>query len=168
MSYHRSGRRRPLLGTARRAAAVEVEAGIVDLESHVPREAVGDRPDVGLVDLLDAATTGARKVMVVLGQACDVGVHVAVLLQTSGDPRFDERLERAKDGCSSDPRLPSTEAPVQLDGRHLPARSCERVGHEDSLAGHPLTDGREPVARCKACSIHIATLAQPRLRIMWR
>ena len=127
------------LGAARRAAPVEVEPRVVDLEAQLRRQPLGDRRDVGLVDLLDAAAARARDVVVVSREAGDVGVDMAVQLQAPRHTGVDERLQRAEDGCPADPRLLPPKAPVELLGGQLPSRSGQRVGDQQSLARHPFT-----------------------------
>lgn len=119
-----------LLGSAGGAATVEIEARVVDLKAHVARQALGDRPDVGLVDLLDATAARAGEVVVVLRKTGHVGVHVSILLETPGDAGLDEGLQRAEDGRSSDARLLLPEAAVELVGAQLTPIGSEGVGHQ--------------------------------------
>lgn len=99
-------------------------------------------------------------------QACDVGVDVALELQAPGHAGVHERLERPKDGRSTDPGLPSAQAAIQLLGCQLAASGRERVGDQQPLASDPLPGGGEAIRRSQADSIHEQRLAQARLGIM--
>ena len=103
----RSTPRRP--GAAGRAATVEVEPRVVDLEP-ISRAAPGDGGDVGLVDLLDPAAARAGDVVVVRRQAGDVRVDVAIELEAACHAGIHQRLEGAEDGRATDPRLAPPQA----------------------------------------------------------
>ena len=99
-------------------------------------------------------------------QAGDVGVDVAVELQAPRHAGVHERLEGAKDGCSTDPGHPSPQAAIELLGRQLAAGRRQRVGDEEPLASDPLPGGTETIGGCQADAVHGQRLAQARLGIM--
>jgi hypothetical protein len=70
---------------------------VVDLEIMPIADAAEHRAEDRLVDVLDALTVGADEVMVMLGDARDVGGHVTRSLQSCRHPGFDLRLEGAVD-----------------------------------------------------------------------
>jgi hypothetical protein len=55
---------------------------------------------------------------------------------------------------------------VELIGGQLPAGGGKGISHQQPLTRHPLAGSRKSLSGCEGCSIHAATLAQPRLRIM--
>jgi len=102
----------------------------------------------------------------VLGEAGDVGVDVAIKLEPARDSCFYERFERAEDRCPPDAGLLRPEVLVQLLSTELSAGCGQGIGDEQSLARHALTGGGEALPCRQGRSIHATTLAQPRLRIM--
>jgi ABC-type Mn2+/Zn2+ transport system ATPase subunit len=99
-------------------------------------------------------------------QARNVRVDVTGELKAAGNAGVHERLERSKDGRSTDPPLPSPQVAIKLLGRQLAAGGRERVGDHHPLASDPLPGGGEPIRRGQADSIHEERLAQARLGIM--
>ncbi len=130
------------LGSAGRAATVEVEARVVDLKSHLAGESLGDRPNVGLVDLLDPTTARAGEVMVMLGKTGHVGIHMAIQLQPARDACVDQRLEGAEHGRPSDAWLLLAEPAIELVGGQLAPIRSQGIGHQQALARDPLSRSR--------------------------
>src|SRR6185436_2080941 len=106
-----AGRRQRRLASPRaaRAQAVEVDPRVVDPEPEVDRHLLGDGPNVGLVDLLDAPASVTREMVVMLGSAGHIAVDVPVELEAAGNAGRDERLQCPEDGGAPDARI----APVQ-------------------------------------------------------
>lgn len=96
---------RSLLPTAASAETVEVEPLVVDLEVVAIADAAEDRTKDRLVDILDALAAGAYQVMVVFGNARDVGGHMPRPLEPRRHARFDLRLERAVDCREAQTRM---------------------------------------------------------------
>ena len=130
---------------ARGAQAVEVEPCVVDREAQITGQPVGHRRHVLLADLLDAPAPIAGEVVVVLGPAGDIAVDMAVLLETAGHSRRDERLERAEHGRPTDARLAPSEPLVEVLGSDLAPVGRQGVRHEQALAGHALAGGSEAI-----------------------
>ena len=129
-------------GSAGRATTVEVESRIVDLKPHLAGETLRDRPDVGLVNLLDPTAMRAGEVMVMLGKARHVGIDVTIQLQAAGNSSFDKRLEGAKDRGPSDAWLPLAEPAIELVGGQLSPIGSQCVGHQQALACDTLSRRR--------------------------
>lgn len=125
-----------------------------DLEAAVGSQAVRDRPHVRLVDLLDTTAAGAGQMMVVFWLAGDVGVHVALELETSRDPGLDERLEGAEYRCATDRRFLPPQMPVQLIRGELAARTRKFLGDEQPLTGDALPRRGEPRSSGQCRVIH--------------
>ena len=142
-----AGRRHRRLAAPRAAGAqaVEVDPRVIDAESEVDRHPLGDRPDVGLVDLLDPAASVAGEMVVMLRPAGDIPVDVPIELEAPGDAGRDERLERPKDGGAPDARIASVQASVQVLRRDLAAERRQRVRDGQALTGDPLAGAAQPV-----------------------
>src|SRR6185436_6357573 len=101
-----AGRRQRRLASARaaRAQAVEVDPRVVDPEPEVDRHPLRDRPNVGLIDLLDAPASVTGEMVVMLGPTRHIAVDMPVELEAARDAGRDERLQRPEDGGAPDAR----------------------------------------------------------------
>ena len=131
--------------TAGGAQAVEVEARVVDLEAALGRQPLGHGRDVGLADLLHPTASVAGEVVMVLGPAGDVAVHVPVLLEAAGEAGRHQRLERAEDGGAPDARIRRrSRSPQLLRGDRRPTAST----HPRPAAAGGVT--RSPASRSRS------------------
>jgi hypothetical protein len=144
---------RNAVGSASATPAVEIEAGIVDLESTLVLQPPCHRRDIRLLDLLHAPATRAGQMVVMGGLAGDIGVHVAIALQSSCDPGVDEPLEGSEHGRPADRWLIGSQPPIQLLGSELAPCRREVVGDEDALSRDPLARGGEAAGGVQGCAI---------------
>ena len=86
-----------LFATAACAETVEIEPLVIHLEIVAIADAAEHRAEDGLVDVLDALAARADQVVVMLGDARDVGGYVTRSLEPRRHARFDLRLEGAVD-----------------------------------------------------------------------
>jgi ABC-type Mn2+/Zn2+ transport system ATPase subunit len=106
--------------------------------------------------------------VVVLGQAGNVRVHVALLLEAAYDARIHERLQRSKHRRPPDGRFIPTEPVVELGGGELPASRGKAFGDHDPLGRYAFAGGCKSRGGGEGGAVHAATLSQARLRIMHR
>ncbi len=96
------------------ADAVQVKGGVVDLKAMTAPHRADERRERQLTQILHPLAARADEVMMMLGNAGDIGGDVAGPLDTARGPLGHLRLERAVDRREADPATLCDEALVQL------------------------------------------------------
>jgi len=87
---------------------------VIHLEIVAFADAAKHRAEDGLVDVLDALAARAHQVVVMLGDAGDVGGHVTRSLETRRHTRLDLRLEGPIHGREAQAGIGTVEPQVEL------------------------------------------------------
>ena len=103
-----------MLATAARAETVEIEPCVIDLEVVAIADAAEHRPQDRFVDVLDPLTARAHQVVVMLGDARNVGGYVSRSLESRRHARLHLSFQGPVDRGEAKTWMAMVEALVEL------------------------------------------------------
>lgn len=140
-----------LIPGARLAPAVDIEGGVVYTEAVRLFHPGEERRHLRLRKILDGATVSAHQVVVVSGAfAQQVAGLVACERHVLDDPGPLERLERPKDGGSTDATICLTDGVAEFLGGERSPCALKHAGDEIALGRDALARCEDPVSECIA------------------